>query len=283
MDTKISSDFWDDPDVIELDEQARLAALWLLTNARLNLAGYAEISGKVFSFQTGLSQEALARAHEGLPKTFLKFGKGYWVRNFIRRQIGQGNSLVRNNYLLPLLRDIQASPEPVVQAVLENYPELSESYKSKALGKDLGSTTQAPEKRRAEKNREEQSRAEQLAGGAGGRQRAAKPKAGATLPAEQPEPVRSRMLAIGALKHRETSTAWGANELEAFRAQRLDSLSEEDFTAQLAPLAGYYAAVIPREKDFRRRELLTLLNHWAGEIDKAKEWLRDNNDGLKRM
>ena len=95
--------------------------------------------------------------------------------------------------------------------------------------------------------------------------------------------MRSRMMAVGALKHRQPTTAWPQNEIDAFRAARLDVMSDADFEAQIAPLRAYYGAPLPAEKDFRRREVLTLLNHWAGELDKAKAFARDNDDGLRRL
>jgi hypothetical protein len=91
------------------------------------------------------------------------------------------------------------------------------------------------------------------------------------------------MLRINTLKRRTDSTRWDADELEAFRAAGLDVLSDADFDSQLAGLEKYYMATIPREQDFRRTNLLRILRHWAGELDKARAYARDNDDGLKRM
>ena len=87
----------------------------------------------------------------------------------------------------------------------------------------------------------------------------------------------------GQLKRRGEDTAWAPEEFAAFQAARLDVLTSEDFDAQVETLRGYYHAVIPREKDYRRRDLKTLLNNWPGEIDRARQWVRDNGDGLKRL
>lgn len=108
--------------------------------------------------------------------------------------------------------------------------------------------------------------------------RASKP--GASLPSEHPEPMRARMIRVGALKGRGEGTLWSAAELAAFRMARLDGCADHDFENQLAPMQAYYRAVIPREMDYRRRELLTLLNHWSGELDKARAHCRDKNDGI---
>lgn len=90
------------------------------------------------------------------------------------------------------------------------------------------------------------------------------------------------MLAINALKHRQPGTFWTPKEFEAFQAGGLDKLPDADFAAQIEPLTSYYAAdaaalrelwraTDPRA-DFRRRDLLTLLHNWAGEVDRAREW-----------
>lgn len=123
-------------------------------------------------------------------------------------------------------------------------------------------------------------------GQAGGKatpaKRTRKPRPGYVLPAELPEPLASRLLALGALKGRQHSTPWAPGEVEAVRAARLDALSDEDFVAQLAPMRSYYLAAIPSEKDYRRRDLGTLLNNWAGELDRARAWAREADDGVQR-
>jgi len=46
-------------------------------------------------------------------------------------------------------------------------------------------------------------------------------------------------------------------------------------------LRRYYNAPIPPDRDFRRRQIITLLNNWAGEIDRAKEYHKELQDKLK--
>jgi hypothetical protein len=111
--------------------------------------------------------------------------------------------------------------------------------------------------------------------------RAKKPKA-STHPSEHPEPIRTRLVAIGAIHRRMESTRWTAEEFAAFRSGGLDTLSPDDFSAQIEPLRDYYAAALPPDKDIRRRDILRLLRHWPGELDRARTWQRDNDDGLTR-
>lgn len=99
-------------------------------------------------------------------------------------------------------------------------------------------------------------------------------------PASQPEGIRDRMLAVNPLMHRLPTTRWSAKEFTAFTAQGLADCPQPDFDAMLAPLVAFYCAEqIPDPKDkndllnYRRGDLGTLLNNWAGEIDKANRWL----------
>ena len=64
---------------------------------------------------------------------------------------------------------------------------------------------------------------------------------------------------------RRESSPWSDKEMAAYSAIRL-ALDEED----IALVERYYAEKLPREKDFRRRDLLTLLNNWPGEVDRAR-------------
>jgi hypothetical protein len=92
------------------------------------------------------------------------------------------------------------------------------------------------------------------------------------------------MLAINALKRRGAGTSWTAKEFAAFKAVGLHEIPDEDFEAQIVPLAAYYEAsasalrefwrTTDDSADFRRRDVLTLLNNFAGEVDRATQWLR---------
>lgn len=167
MNVKISPEFWSDPDIENLSPETKLAVLWLLTNPRVNLVGYAEISEKRFCFDTGLKPEALAEPFKALPKSFIRDERGYWIRAFIRHQFGQGEPLLRNNYCKPLLRDLKALASPsVVLLVLNEYPELKTVFTEGESAKGLGSPTQAPEQNRTEQLRTAKLRTAQ--GGAGG-------------------------------------------------------------------------------------------------------------------
>lgn len=70
------------------------------------------------------------------------------------------------------------------------------------------------------------------------------------------------------LFRRRESTPWGAAELRAWKANRatIEATTPEDWAA----LEAFYAFhETDRHVVYRRQDLATLLNNWAGEIDKA--------------
>jgi hypothetical protein len=113
------------------------------------------------------------------------------------------------------------------------------------------------------------------------------------LPADQEEPIRRRMLVVNQLKGRLPSARWSDKEFEAFKSAGLATCSDDDFVEQSEPLRAYYAAAVAELRphwgtkdavDFRRRDLVTLLSNWSGEVDRATawcEWDQKNNEVKK--
>ncbi len=92
------------------------------------------------------------------------------------------------------------------------------------------------------------------------------------------------MSEVNELKSRQPGTRWSLKEFAAFQSAGLDTMGEEDFREQFEPMRDYYGAPLPRLRkywgkpvdssdDFRRRDLLTLLNNWGGEVDRAGEFV----------
>lgn len=167
MNVKISPDFWTDPEMEDISPNARYAVLWLLTNPRVNLLGYAEIGRKRFVFETGLAIEALDGAFEALPRAFVRRGDAYWVRGFIRHQFGRGDALVKNNMGRAIGRELEGLGRAwVVEEVLREYPELkavSTMEMIEGLGEGLSESDKDKEQSKSKsksKSRED--------GGAGG-------------------------------------------------------------------------------------------------------------------
>ena len=51
-------------------------------------------------------------------------------------------------------------------------------------------------------------------------------------------------------------------------------ISEDDMNA----LESYYTFDHPKESDYRRRDIATLLNNFTGEIDRARKWKQDQDN-----
>jgi hypothetical protein len=166
MDTKIKDAFWKDPAVEQLveagDRDAILSLLWLLT-AEVNHAGWVEVTPRRFLFQTSCSFEALQRACQALGKGIVSHPKGFWIRNFIRHQIGSGEALAANNMAAPVIKSFQTTPPEIVAEVLTQYPELKVRIKPQKLSETRSPSQALAEgchSTREEKKREEKSRTE---------------------------------------------------------------------------------------------------------------------------
>ena len=83
------------------------------------------------------------------------------------------------------------------------------------------------------------------------------------------------MLRVGELFNRNESTLWTIGETE--------SLSQIGPSGkELTLIKNYYTAVFPKDKDYRRRKLLTLLNNWNSELDRARAWAKEAQKGLSK-
>lgn len=89
------------------------------------------------------------------------------------------------------------------------------------------------------------------------------------------------MLSVNLLTNRKPSTRWSAKEIDAFKAAGLDKCSDDEFAEQIEPLQTYYAAELTELRphwgtkdtsDFRRRDLVTILGNWGGEVDRATKF-----------
>lgn len=295
MDTKFSSDYWSHPQVENAASDIKLAGAWMRTNDRLTLFGYAAVTAERFAFETGLPKETLARTLQALSEWFTTTPKGYFVPGHIGEQIGRNDSLLNNNICKGLLRGLEALHDAEIsELVLTHYPELRIAMKVLPPSKPF---TSPPAGVGEERRGEEQSSAERSGaeGGAGGNHRhpngshpppAGRRRAdGARTPAHMAEPMRARVLELNLIFKRSAEDAWSQTDIAALDASGLLLLPESDFADQLAAVRTFYSAKIPHEMQiaFRRRTTLQkLLGEWSSELDKARQWVRDNSDGLRR-
>lgn len=79
-------------------------------------------------------------------------------------------------------------------------------------------------------------------------------------------PTTDQSKRIAAMFRRKLTTGWSKKEYEAYRS--LGTIDADD----LSLMEDYYKAPMPPDADYRRRDLLTCLNNWQGEVDRAGRW-----------
>jgi hypothetical protein len=80
----------------------------------------------------------------------------------------------------------------------------------------------------------------------------------------------SLQMCLNSIFLRRKATKWSKKEVDAFRFARVD---QED----LDLVTAFYAAPETDETKFRRTSLLTLLNNWTGEVDKARRFAKGSD------
>lgn len=73
---------------------------------------------------------------------------------------------------------------------------------------------------------------------------------------------------VGGWFKRRESTAWSEDEEKKMKAIVRNGYDPLD----LDVLESYYCAAHPTDKDYRRKDVITLLNNWNGEIDRARRF-----------
>jgi len=75
--------------------------------------------------------------------------------------------------------------------------------------------------------------------------------------------IQTNAARIGTWFRRRVTTKWSDKEIKALKA--IGEIDDEDFQI----MEDYYTANIHKDKDYRRRDVQTLLNNWTGELDRA--------------
>lgn len=165
MSPKIHPSFWSDPDVERLTPNQRYAFLWILTNSQMTLCGYCEVSETRFAFETGLPREELWNTVQALSRTVKGFKDRnlVYVRNFIRRQLGDGEELERNNIFKAVTKVFTGIKHEGLRKELEgDYPAF------KALTKGLSTSTKGKEKEQEQEKEQEKEKEKEQRGSAEG-------------------------------------------------------------------------------------------------------------------
>ncbi len=208
----------------------RLKCLWQHLVDNCDAAGVIDPDWELLSFQIGESVSLADLAEFGERIVSLP-GTKIWIRQFIEFQYGRLSEECSAHK--PVLRAIALHS---LERVLKPYPKAIDSLKDKDKDK--------------ERIDEEATRE--------------------ATPATPPRSAKSApqspcALRIAALFHRRPETKWSDKEIRAFKA--LGSISDDD----LAAIERYYAAERAKgESGVHRRDLLTFLNHFPGELDRAR-------------
>ena len=94
--------------------------------------------------------------------------------------------------------------------------------------------------------------------------------------AKKPWEPNALQIRFNALFNRKPTTTWSDKEKRALA--NLGAIPEDDMKL----IESHYTREIPQAEDYRRRDLLTLLNNFNGEVDRAKRWTPKQN-GAKRI
>lgn len=238
MDTKIKASFWTDKEVEQLPAESKLALVWMLTNSQINVCGIFQVTERRFAFETGLPAEALWKTVEALPRALKGFKSidTIYCRNFIRHQLGSGNALTKNNIFRAVVSSSQAIKHPELRdALIGDYPEIVVG--NEALSIPFKGVREGEGVREEKENQGIE----------------VQEKGGGWEPNGHQQRINSWF-------NRRDTTPWSEKERRAFR--HLPETSPEDWDS----LEDRYTS---NSQNYRRREIVTLLNNWQGEIDLA--------------
>ena len=122
----IDSSIWTDPAVESLDCKAKLILFWLLTNPSRDNAGVTRCGHRRLSFETGIGEEEIEEHLSNAMKAgrFEKHGDRVVSLNWIAKQIGKGDCLIRNNIYKQIERLMENYPRSLQSSLRRRYPEL---------------------------------------------------------------------------------------------------------------------------------------------------------------
>ena len=233
--------------------------LWMYLCSACDHAGVWNENWRMASFCVGVTLTHDDLTVFGERVEILRTGKG-WLTGFIRFQYG-GEVLNPEN----------TAHRGVIRALEAAQPGLSGRFLSpsspEGSGKPLISPSEAPLKPLQSPFKGAQDKDKEK-----DQEKAETGSAFVLLPdpapvdprAERQAALRALAPRVGAIMRRRPDTAWGKKEKDALAA--LYPLPLED----LALVETYYSALIPSARDIRRRDLVTLLNNWSGEVDRAR-------------
>jgi len=233
------TDKWDDKWFRGLGPASKLLFIFIID--RCNLGGYYEIDEADIAFRTGLPEDKILGAIQGLDRGLIRKGDWVWVKKFLYHQ--------KN---LPLNPENNAHKH-IIQCIADKlsiFPEIPKTLGAKKglfspIGKGTG---------RGNDN-----------GNSKGRLSEAQKK---RVKIDENTPL---MIRIGAWFGRSDGTLWSQYEAEAL--SEMGDIIPDEITA----MEAYYTARIKTKEDIRRKNIETLLNNWPGELDRATGYKKQSS------
>jgi len=103
----VSSHFWDDNYIVELDPIEKLMFLYFLTNPLTRISGFYEISLKRISFDTGIDKEMVLKVID----RFSEAGKIYYQDGYIVIPNFPKKQCYNPNMLRSAMKELESAPE----------------------------------------------------------------------------------------------------------------------------------------------------------------------------
>ena len=124
MKALISSDIWSDPDFENLSANAKLIVFWLFTSSSRDNAGVVRMSDKRIAFECSVEDPGEVIAEAITSGSFVVQGDRIWIKNWISKQIGGGDALIRNNMMKSVQKCLVSYPAKLKRQIYKRYPEL---------------------------------------------------------------------------------------------------------------------------------------------------------------
>lgn len=137
MNRKISTEIWDDPEFMELEDLEKLAVFWLITKS--DPLGFCELKPKKLKRDLDFDVSVFEGASKGLERGLVETERGFWLRNFIRFQYADGMALYKSNVAKSLIGRLIQCDDEVRDLVFSEYPVLKKKYHEE-IDSDEGAT-----------------------------------------------------------------------------------------------------------------------------------------------
>lgn len=129
MDCKLKSSIWYDAGFLALSPAEKLAAIWAISTNQVDTAGVLRFSPMHFQLETGLDTdiwESMVEAFQGFIVPLNNRRNLYWIKNYMRFQIGSGRAFIANSISKTCISSIGKLPAAAAEIIIQGFPEVLE-------------------------------------------------------------------------------------------------------------------------------------------------------------